>query len=390
MNVIDRIAAHHAEMTAWRRDFHAHPEIGFEEVRTSGIVAEKLRGWGIEVHEGFGKTGVVGVIQGRPGNRKIGLRADMDALPMEEQNDFAHRSTIPNRMHACGHDGHTTMLLGAARYLAETRNFSGTVHLIFQPAEEGLTGAAEMLKDGLFQKFPCDEVYGIHNHWSLPLGTAAIRQGTVLAAVDYFNLTLTGRSSHAAEPQLGLDPLPCAVQVYTALQNLVSRRMSPHDVVVLSIGRFLAGTSQIVIPETVEIAGTIRTLRHETRLKMDELFHQTVHGLAAAHGVEVTLDYRRSYPPTVNTAEEAKAFERAARGVVGDALIKTDLASLTAGEDFAYFLEKAPGAFLLLGQAAPGHAAAPVHNGHYDFNDDLLPIGASCFARLVEQQLGAG
>jgi len=390
MPVIDSIAARHTEMTAWRRDFHAHPEIGFEEVRTSGIVAEKLRSWGIEVETGFGKTGVIGVIRGRPGNRSIGLRADMDALPMPELNTFAHRSTIENRMHACGHDGHTTMLLGAARYLAETRNFSGTVHLIFQPAEEGLTGAAAMLRDGLFEKYPCDQVYGIHNSFDLPLGTAAIRPGTVLAAVDYFTLVLKGRSTHAASPHLGLDPLPCAVQVYTALQNLVSRRMPPGDTVVLSIGMFNAGTSQIVLPETVEMRGTIRTLRPEIRRQMDELFHQTVNGITAAHGVELQLDYARSYPPTINTAEEASAFEAAARDVVGDALIKTDLPSLTAGEDFAYYLEKSPGAFMLLGQAADGHPRVPVHNGHYDFNDDLLPIGASCFARLVEQQLGEG
>ncbi len=388
MPVIPRIADFHAEMTEWRRDFHAHPEIGFEEVRTSAIVAEKLQSWGIEIERGFGKTGLVGVIQGRPGNRKIGLRADMDALPMPELNDFAHRSTIENRMHACGHDGHTTMLLGAARYLAETRNFSGTVHLIFQPAEEGLTGAAEMLRDGLFEKYPCDEVYGIHNAFDLPLGTAAIRPGTVLAAVDYFTLVLKGRSTHAAAPHQGLDPLPCAVQVYTALQNLVSRRMDPHDTVVLSIGMFNAGTSQIVIPETVEMRGTIRTLRASVRKQMDTLFHQTVHGIAAAHGVEVSLDYKRSYPPTINTVEEASAFAAAARDVVGEDLIMTDLPSLTAGEDFAYYLEKAPGAFMLLGQKTDAHGNVPVHNGRYDFNDDLLPIGASCFVRLVEQQLG--
>jgi len=390
MAVIPRIAEFHDEMTAWRRDFHAHPEIGFEEVRTSGIVAEKLQSWGIEIERGFGKTGLVGVIQGRPGNRKIGLRADMDALPMPELNDFPHKSVYENRMHACGHDGHTTMLLGAARYLAETRNFSGTVHLIFQPAEEGLTGAAEMLRDGLFEKYPCDQVYGIHNSWDLPLGTAAIRPGTVLAAVDYFTLVLKGRSSHAAQPHRGLDPLPAAVQVYTALQNLVSRRMDPHETVVLSIGMFNAGTSQIVIPETVEMRGTIRTLKPGTRKQMDELFHQTVHGIAAAHGVEVMLDYKRSYPPTINTVEEASAFEAAARDVVGEALIKTDLPSLTAGEDFAYYLEKAPGAFMLLGQVTPEREAVPVHNGRYDFNDALLPIGASCFARRVEQLLGEG
>lgn len=390
MAVIEKIASYHRDMIDWRRDFHAHPEIGFEEVRTSGIVAEKLASWGIEVERGFGKTGLVGVIRGRPGNRKIGLRADMDALPMQEFNTFAHRSKFDNRMHACGHDGHTTMLLGAARYLAETRNFSGTVHLIFQPAEEGLTGAAEMLRDGLFEKYPCDQVYGIHNAWDLPLGTAAIRPGTVLAAVDYFTITLRGKSSHAAEPHRGLDPLPCAVQLYTALQALVSRRMDPHETVVLSIGQFNAGTSQIVIPETVEMRGTIRTLKAATRKRMDELFHHTVEGIAAAHGVGVTLDYKRSYPPTINTVEESSAFEAAARDVVGDDLIKADLPSLTAGEDFAYYLEKAPGAFMLLGQVTDQHGATPVHNGHYDFNDDLLPIGASCFARLVEQQLGSG
>jgi amidohydrolase len=387
MAVIDRIAAFHPEMTEWRRDLHAHPEIGFEEVRTSGIVAEKLEAWGIEVHRGYGKTGLIGVVHGRPGNRKIGLRADMDALPMPELNAFEHRSTYENRMHACGHDGHTTMLLGAARYLAETRDFSGTVHLIFQPAEEGLTGAAEMLRDGLFERFPCDQVYGIHNAPDMPLGMAAIRPGTVLAAVDYFTLVLKGKSTHAAAPHKGLDPLPAAVQIYTALQSLVSRRMDPHDTVVLSIGQFNAGTSQIVIPETVEMRGTIRTLKPSTRKQMDELFHQTVQGLAAAHGVEIALDYKRSYPPTINTAEEASAFEAAARDVVGEALIKTDLPSLTAGEDFAYYLEKAPGAFLLLGQATAERGGVPVHNGRYDFNDDLLPIGASMFARLVEQQL---
>ncbi len=387
MTVVDRIAEYHDEMTTWRRDFHAHPEIGFEEVRTSGIVEEKLKSWGIEVERGFGKTGLVGIIHGKPGNKKIGLRADMDALPMPELNTFAHRSVYENRMHACGHDGHTTMLLGAARYLAETRNFSGTVHLIFQPAEEGLTGAAEMLRDGLFEKYPCDEVYGIHNAWELPLGTAAIRPGTVLAAVDYFTITLKGRSSHAAQPHRGLDPLPCAVQIYTALQNLVSRRMDPAETVVLSIGMFNAGTSQIVIPETVEMRGTIRTLKASTRKQMDELFHETVRGLAAGHGVELNLDYKRSYPPTINTVEEASAFEAAAREVVGEDLIKTDLPSLTAGEDFAYYLEKAPGAFMLLGQVSPEHPAVPVHNGRYDFNDALLPIGASCFVRLVEQQL---
>ncbi len=380
------------DMQAWRRDFHAHPETGFQEVRTARIVAEKLESWGIEVHRGIGRTGVVGVLRGRrSGNRAIGLRADMDALPMPELNDFAHRSTHHGAMHACGHDGHTTMLLGAARHLAETRDFAGTVHFIFQPAEEGLTGALEMVKDGLFSRFPCETVYGMHNLPSLPLGTIAVRPGTVLAAVDYFTIRLHGISSHAAEPHNGVDPLPCAVAIFTALQTLVSRRTNPHDTAVISIGQFHAGTSDIVIPETVELRGTIRTLLPATHDHLAALFHQTVEGIAAAHGVRLELEYAASYPPTINTPDEAALAARAAADVVGDAGIKTDLASLTAGEDFAYMLHEAPGAFLLLGQGGPADSSTtPLHNGRYDFNDDLLPIGASCLVRLVERELDQG
>ncbi|MBS7812612.1 M20 aminoacylase family protein [Roseococcus pinisoli] len=392
MPVLDALIALKPEMTAWRRDFHAHPEIGFEEVRTSGIVAEKLEAWGLEVHRGIGRTGVVGVLRGRhPGNRSIGLRADMDALPMPELNDFAHRSTNPGKMHACGHDGHTAMLLGAARHLAATRDFAGTVHFIFQPAEEGLTGALAMVEDGLFHRFPCDAVYGIHNLPQLPLGVVAIRPGTVLAAVDYFAIKLRGRSSHAAEPHRGLDPLPGATQLYSALQSLVSRRMSPHSTAVLSIGQFHAGTSDIVIPEEVEMRGTIRTLTPENRKQMDELFHQMVAGTAAAHGLELELDYRRSYPPTINTPEQSDLARDAAETVVGAEGIKDDFPSLTAGEDFSYMLQSSPGgAFLLLGQAGEeGSHAIPLHNGRYDFNDELLPIGASTFAAIVGKELAA-
>jgi len=393
MPIPESLIALKPEMKEWRRDFHAHPEIGYEEVRTSGIVAEKLESWGLEVHRGLGRTGVVGVLRGRhPGNRSIGLRADMDALPMPELNEFAHRSTNPNAMHACGHDGHTAMLLGTAKHLAATRDFAGTVHFIFQPAEEGLTGALAMIQDGLFQRFPCDAVYGIHNQPGLPLGVVAIRPGTVLAAVDYFSIKLKGRSSHAAAPHLGLDPLPGATQLYSALQSLVSRRMNPHSTAVLSIGQFHAGTSDIVIPEVVEMRGTIRTLTPENRRQMDELFHAMVAGTAAAHGLELELDYRRSYPPTINTPEQSALAREAAEAVVGEEGIKDDLPSLTAGEDFAYLLNASPGgAFLLLGQAGPdGENAVPVHNGRYDFNDDLLPIGASCFVGIVGKELSRG
>ncbi len=391
MPTLPAVAALRPEMQAWRRDLHAHPEIGFEEVRTSGIVAAALESWGVEVHRGIGRTGVVGVIRGRPGNRAIGLRADMDALPMPELNDFAHRSTNPAAMHACGHDGHTAMLLGAAKHLAATRDFRGTVHVIFQPAEEGLTGALAMVEDGLFRRFPCDAVYGLHNHPSLPLGTVAIRPGTVLAAVDYFVIRLHGRSAHAAEPQNGLDPLPCAVSIFGALQTLVSRHTAPHDTAVLSVGQFHAGTSDIVIPETVEMRGTIRTLRPDTHDRLHALFRQVVEGMAAAHGVRLDLDLRYSYPPTINTAAEASLATEAASAVVGAAGIKADLPSLTAGEDFAYMLGQAPGAFLLLGQAGESEASrTPVHNGRYDFNDDLLPIGASVLVGLVEREFARG
>jgi amidohydrolase len=392
LSLPEQISAMHPEMTDWRRDFHAHPEIGFEEHRTSSIVADKLAAWGLEVHTGVGRTGVVGVLRGkreaRGGNRSIGFRADMDALPMPETNDFAHRSTHPGMMHACGHDGHTTMLLGAAKYLAETREFAGTVNFIFQPAEEGLTGALAMVEDGLFRRFPCDAVYGLHNLPELPLGTVAIRPGTVLAAVDYFSILLRGKSSHAAQPHKGIDPLPGATQLYAALQSLVSRRVDPHGTAVLSVAQFHAGTSDIVIPETVELRGTIRTLLPAVRTQMEALFRQAVDGTAAAHGLKVELDYRRPYPPTINTPEQAALASDASTSVVGEAGVKHDFPLLTAGEDFAYMLEQAPGAFLLLGQAGDAEGSSvPLHNGRYDFNDALLPIGVNCFAEIVKREL---
>jgi amidohydrolase len=381
----------HSEMTAWRRDFHAHPEIGFEEERTSEIVATRLAEWGIEVHRGFGGTGLVGVIRGRHqaagSNRAIGLRADMDALPMDEGNTFEHRSQTPGRMHACGHDGHTTMLLGAAKYLAETRNFAGTVHLIFQPAEEGLAGAKAMMDDGLFERFPCDSIYGIHNSPDMPLGTVKALTGTALAAIDYFTVTLRGRSSHGAHPQQGIDTVAMAAQVINALNAIPSRQIDALESAIISIGQIHGGTSNIVLPETVELRGSVRTLKPEVRDRVEELFKRAVTTTAQAQGGTAEIDYKRAYPPTINTAEEAERAAAAAAAVPGVTEVLREGHPLLAGEDFAFMLEKNRGAYLLFGQRGADKGGTPVHNPGYDFNDDLLPIGASYLAGLVEQEL---
>ncbi len=388
----DRITQLQPEMTAWRRDFHAHPEIGFEEHRTSGIVATKLAEWGIEVHRGLGGTGVVGVLRGKKGaghgNRAIGLRADMDALPMDEANTFAHRSTIPGRMHACGHDGHTSMLLGAAKYLAETRNFSGTVHFVFQPAEEGLAGAKRMLDDGLFEKFPCDAIYGIHNSPNVPLGKVRAVTGTALAAIDYFTVTLRGKSTHGATPQNGIDTVSIAAQVINIINAIPSRHVDALDSAIISIGMIHGGTSNIVIPETIELRGSVRTLKPGVRDLVEGLFHHGVTHCALAHGGTAEIDYRRAYPPTINTPTETDRAAQAAGAVVGDANVIRGGQPILAGEDFAFYLERTPGAFLLFGQGEGERFTVTPHNNFYEFNDNLLPIGASFFARMVEQELG--
>ena len=384
-----RLTGWQDEMTAWRRDFHAHPEIGFEEHRTSEIVAAKLAEWGIEVHRGIGRTGVVGVIRGaRGGNRAVGLRADMDALPMEEANGFAHRSQTPGRMHACGHDGHTTMLLGAARYLAETRNFSGTVHLIFQPAEEGLAGAKAMLDDGLFERFPCETVYGLHNSPDLPIGTVKALTGTAMAAIDYFSVVLRGRSTHGAAPHLGIDAVAIAAQVISAINALPSRHVSALESAVVSIGQIHGGTSDIVLPDTVELRGSVRTLKPAVRDLVEGLFHRAVGHCALAGGGTAEIDYRRAYPATVNTPDETERAAGVAAKLVGADHVVRDGPPMMAGEDFAFFLQRTPGAYLLFGQGEPdGRGATPVHNNSYDFNDDLLPLGASYLALMAETEL---
>jgi hippurate hydrolase len=368
-----RIAAGHDDLIAWRRDFHAHPELGFEEHRTSAIVAEKLAGWGIAVERGLAGTGLVGTLRAGTGTRAIGLRADMDALPMTEANRFPHASTIPGRMHGCGHDGHTTMLLGAARYLAKTRAFDGTVRFIFQPAEEGGGGAKVMIDQGLFDRHPVDAVYGVHNDPSLPLGQGSVVAGPIQAASDRFHIDLTGKGGHAARPHLTVDPVVVGAHIVLALQSIASRRVDPLDSAVLSLTQFHAGEADNVIPQTAQLRGTVRTLDPRVQDEIQAMIGE--------------LHYTRNYPPVVNHAAEAERAALALGLVIGpDQVIRRRPPSM-GGEDFAFMLLARPGCFIKLGQKADARGGISVHHPNYDFNDDLLPLGASFFAALVEQEL---
>ncbi|MBS7812457.1 M20 aminoacylase family protein [Roseococcus pinisoli] len=390
MPVNNSIASFAEEMTEWRRDIHAHPELLFEEHRTAEVVAKKLEEWGIEVHRGIAGTGVVGVLRSGNSGRSIGLRADMDALPMPEETGLPHASTVPGKMHACGHDGHTTMLLGAAKYLAETKNFDGTVHFLFQPAEEGGAGAKVMIEEGLFDRFPCDSVYGVHNDPGLKLGETSVVAGPILAASDRVNIIVKGRGGHAARPHMSLDPILIGAQIVVAIQGIVARRVDPLDSAVISLCQFHSGTASNVIPDTATINGTIRTLRPETRDEMERLITQIGQNIGAMHDAEVVVEYKRGYPPTVNHEAETERAALAAAKVMGaDKVIRKRPPAMGA-EDFSYMLIERPGCFLKLGQAGADKGGVPVHNTKYDFNDDLLPIGASFFATLVEQELSRG
>jgi hippurate hydrolase len=387
MPVLNSIAAFHPEMTAWRRDIHAHPELGYEEHRTGDVVARKLAEWGIEVHRGIAGTGVVGVLRNGGSGRGIGLRADMDALPMTEETGLPHASASAGRMHACGHDGHTAMLLGAARYLAETKNFDGTVVFIFQPAEEGGAGGRRMVEEGLFSRFPVDAVYAVHNDPTLKLGEASVVAGPVLAAADMLDITVRGKGGHAARPHLALDPVLIGAQIVVALHHLVSRRVDPLDSAVISLCQFNAGSAHNVIPETAEIHGTVRTLRAATQDQMERLITQTATAIGTMNDAEVVVTYARGYPPTVNHAAETERAALAAAKVLGTERVIRDRPPGMAGEDFSFMLLERPGCFVRIGQAAGSRGAVPVHHPKYDFNDDLLPMGASFFSALVEQEL---
>ena len=390
MPVINRIADFHDDMTAWRRDIHAHPETAFEENRTADVVAEKLESFGIEVHRGLAKTGVVGRLKAGASPNAIGLRADLDALNLPEKNDFDYRSKHEGKMHACGHDGHVTMLLGAARYLAETRNFDGTVHFIFQPAEEGGGGGKVMVDEGLFEQFPCTAVYGMHNWPGMARGRIGVRTGAMMASADLFEIRIRGRGGHAAMPHHAVDPVVVGAQMVGALQTIASRTNDPLDSVVVSVTQFHAGTADNVIPDEAVLSGTCRALSPEGRDMIERRMRETVAGIAASHGIAADLDYRRNYPVLVNTAEETAKAARAAAKVVGEANVAIDDPPVMGSEDFAFMLQAKPGSYVWIGNGVGEEGGCMVHNPHYDFSDEILPLGASYWAALVEQELPRG
>ena len=386
MTPIDRIKTYHPELTAQRRDFHANPELGFTEHRTSDIVAKQLEALGIEVHRGVGGTGVVGVLREGNGPVAIGLRADMDALPILEATDVPYKSMRPGVMHACGHDGHTPMLLGAARYLAETRNFNGTVNFIFQPAEEGLGGATAMLKDALFERFPCDAVFGMHNQPGMKVGTFAIRPGTMMAGGGFFDIHVEGRGAHGARPEQSVDPVLVAAHIVTALQAIVARNVSPLDSAVVSVTAIQSGDAYNVIPQSADIRGTMRTFRHETMDLVEKNMKQIVAGVASAFGATAHVDFRRLFAPLVNDAAEAMIFADVAADLVGEANVERERGLIMASEDFSFMLEARPGAYINIGNGDTT-GSVPVHNPGYDFNDAILPMGAAALAGLVEKKM---
>jgi hippurate hydrolase len=387
MAINNRIAEFDEDLRAWRQDIHQHPELRFEEQRTAEIVAGKLREWGIETHEGLATTGVVGVINGRGKSiRAIGIRADMDALPLQEIGNPDYKSVHDGKMHACGHDGHTAILLGAARYLAETRNFDGTVNLIFQPAEEGGAGARVMIEEGLFDRFPCDTVFGLHNMPHLPKGTFNVRPGTLMAAADSVLITVSGVGGHAAMPHHTIDPVAVAVEIYNAVQMIITRNVDPTKTAVISITQFHAGTAGNVIPESAAMNASVRTTDAETRDLIERRIRAICEGIAKSHGIDVKLEYRRGYPATVNHPAEATRLADAAAAVVGENMVDRNCELLMGSEDFSFMLEAKPGAYILLGGGDESHCH-PVHHPEFDFNDETLTTGASLWARLVEQEL---
>jgi amidohydrolase len=395
MQLIDRLTQFRAEIQQIRRDLHAHPELRFEEQRTSDVVAGKLAEWGIAVTRGLGGTGLVGTLQNGNSTRSIGLRADMDALPITETNQFPHRSRHAGKMHACGHDGHTAMLLAAAKYLAESRPFDGTVHFIFQPGEEGGAGAQRMIDDGLFDRFPCDAVFGMHNWPGLKVGQFGLTPGPMMASSNEFEIEVRGRGAHAAMPHLGVDPVFVTLQIVNGLQGIITRVKKPIDSAVLSVTMIHAGEATNVIPESARIAGTVRTFSDAVTAQIEEQMKRIVPMTAAAHGAEANVDFRWNYPPTVNHADEAEFAATVMDDIVGAANVERAIEPTMGAEDFAFMLKARPGAYVFIGNGdgehrTPGHGLGPctLHNPSYDFNDDLIPLGATYWVRLAERFLG--
>jgi hippurate hydrolase len=388
MPIVNRVAEFHPEITEWRRDLHRHPELMYDVQRTAASVAEKLKSFGCdEVVPGIGRTGVVGVIKGKkPGagdKQVIGLRADMDALPIEEATGLPYKSTVPGKMHACGHDGHTAMLLGAARYLAETRNFAGTAVVIFQPAEEGGAGGKAMCDDGMMKRFGIHEVYGMHNYPGMPVGSFGIRAGAMMAATDSITIEIEGKGAHAARPHLGVDTVLVGAQIINNLQSVVSRNVDPLKSAVVSITMFRAGNTDNVIPQTVELRGTGRTLSPEVRDLLEQRVREVVEGTAAAYGAKAKLTYMRNYPVLVNHAEQTEFAKQVAGGVAGASHVDGDLPPMMGGEDFSFMLNERPGAFIWVGNGD----SAGLHHPAYNFNDDAIPFGTSYWVKLVETAL---
>ena len=380
------------EIRSWRHTLHAHPELGYEEKWTSDFVADKLQSFGIEVHKGLGGTGVVGVLKGLDahlgggGNKAIGLRADMDALPMTEENDFPYKSKFDGRMHACGHDGHTAMLLGAAKLLASRNNFNGTVYFIFQPAEEGGGGGLAMIDDGLFDEFPMDSVWGMHNWPGMEEGTVAVHKGSVMAAADRFEVTVNGNGGHAAMPQATNDPVLAVTAIIQALQQIVARKQNPLDAVVVSVTQINAGSGFNIIPQKANFIGTIRTVNPATRVDVHKQFTQICEATALAYGCVADVSVIKGYPVTVNDIESSDKAIEVASSLFGKNGVKTNLTPSMGAEDFAYMLEKTPGAYIWLG-AGEGKSGCMLHNTKYDFNDNILPLGISYWEKLVKTEL---
>ena len=388
MAVINRIADFHNDMVEWRHDIHAHPETAFEEVRTAAVVEEKLRCFGMEVHTGLAKTGVVGVLKCGNSDRKIRLRADMDSLDLQEFADVPHRSKYDGKMHACGHDGHTTMLLGAARYLAETKNFNGTVYFIFQPAEENEAGGRLMVEEGLFDKFPCTDVYGLHNMPGIPVGQIGLMPGPMMASADFFEIIVHGTGAHGAMPHLGVDPILVGSEIIMGLQRIVSRTVDPIKQAVISATKFQSGFTTNVIPETALIAGTTRAFSVKVQDIMEAEIKRVAEGIAQAHGANIEYTYDRRYAPTINTPDETEIAHQAAAMVVGEENVRRDLQPTMGAEDFSWMLQARPGCYIWVGNGVENEpGGCMVHNPNYDFNDEILSIGASYWVKLVEQEL---